>query len=78
VHPGFDCWMPSAALCGGHLTPQTSLAADTRARCFAQFSEWYGRDLVQPQQIDWDKGSAPWRLFTRPVCGVPGLGCLYL
>lgn len=48
-----------------------------RRQCVAQFSEWYGADLLQTQQVDWKAdGRGGW--LSRPMCRLTSLGCVYL
>ena len=44
----------------------------------AQFSTWYGAEVLQAQAVEWDRGSARWRLLAHPLCSLPFLGCVYL
>ncbi|EFN53696.1 hypothetical protein CHLNCDRAFT_136508 [Chlorella variabilis] len=51
----------------------------TRRQCVAQFGEWYGRDLLQTERVEWELGgSAGGRLLSRPLCSLPFMGCVYL
>lgn len=69
------CLPPSCS----HIAFQNTLAAATRRQCVAQFGEWYGRDLLQTERVEWELGgSAGGRLLSRPLCSLPFMGCVYL
>lgn len=67
--------LPAQAACLA-AAPDSADAA-MRRQCVAQFSEWYGADLLQTQQVDWKAdGRGGW--LSRPMCRLTSLGCVYL